>query len=265
MTTSDQLGDQAQGTQRKSGIYVYGIVPADARVAEDARGVGDPPGKVEVIREGDVGALVSEVQLDRALGTPDDLQAHEQVLDSTASTAPVLPMRFGAVLTDADSVASEVLRDHHDEFAQALSELKGRAEYIVKGRYNENAILGEVLSENEQAQALRDDIRSKPEDASRDSQMALGEIISNAIEAKRQADTQTVVSALESVASHVNVRPPTHEYDATHIAVLAEIDRQSDVEQALNQLRENWGDRMQLRLLGPLAAYDFVVADAPGG
>jgi hypothetical protein len=47
--------------------------------------------------------------------------------------------------------------------------------------------------------------------------------------------------------------------------VLAEIDRQSDVEQALNQLRENWGDRMQLRLLGPLAAYDFVVADAPGG
>ncbi|WP_178974184.1 GvpL/GvpF family gas vesicle protein, partial [Mycobacterium colombiense] len=96
MTSSD-LQDQGQDAQRSSGVYVYGIVPADAQVAEDARGVGDPPGKVKVIREGDVGALVSEVQLDRALGTPDDLQAHEQVLDSTASTAPVLPMRFGAV------------------------------------------------------------------------------------------------------------------------------------------------------------------------
>lgn len=265
MTTSDQLGNQAQGTQRQSGIYVYGIVPADLRVDEDARGVGDPPGRVEVIREGDVGALVSEVQIDRALGTPDDLQAHEQVLDRTASIAPVLPMRFGAVLTDADSVATEVLRDHHDEFANALSQLKGRAEYIVKGRYNEKAILGEVLSENTQAQALREDIRNKPEDASRDSQMALGEIISNAIEAKRQADTHAVVNALEDVASLVNVRPPTHEYDAVHVAMLAETDRQSDVEQALNQLRENWGDRMQLRLLGPLAAYDFVVAGAPGG
>ncbi|SRR5689334_11931128 len=265
MTTSDQLGNQAQGTQRQSGIYVYGIVPADLQVDDDARGVGDPPGRVEVIREGDVGALVSEVQIDRALGTPDDLQAHEYVLDRTASIAPVLPMRFGAVLTDADSVATEVLRDHHDEFAKALSELKGRAEYIVKGRYNEKAILSEVLSENAQAQALRDDIRSKPEDASRDSQMALGEIISNAIEATRQADTQTVVNALEGVASLVNVRPPTHEYDAIHVAMLAETDRQSAVEQALNQLRENWGDRMQLRLLGPLAAYDFVVANAPGG
>ncbi|MGN6337228.1 GvpL/GvpF family gas vesicle protein [Mycobacterium sp.] len=265
MTTSDQLGNQAQGTQRQTGIYVYGIVPADLQVDDDARGVGDPPGRVEVIREGDVGALVSEVQIDRALGTPDDLQAHEHVLDRTASIAPVLPMRFGAVLTDADSVATEVLRDHHDEFAKALSELKGRAEYIVRGRYNEKAILSEVLSENAQAQALRDDIRSKPEDASRDSQMALGEIISNAIEATRQADTQTVVNALEGVASLVNVRPPTHEYDAIHVAMLAETDRQSAVEQALNQLRENWGDRMQLRLLGPLAAYDFVVANAPGG
>jgi hypothetical protein len=265
MTTSDQLGNQAQDTQRQSGIYVYGIVPADLRVDEDARGVGDPPGRVEVIREGDVGALVSEVQIDRALGTPDDLQAHEQVLDRTASIAPVLPMRFGAVLTDADSVATEVLRDHHDEFANALSQLKGRAEYIVKGRYNEKAILGEVLSENAQAQALREDIRNKPEEASRDSQMALGEIISNAIEAKRQADTHTVVNALEGVASLINVRPPTHEYDAVHVAMLAETDRQSDVERALNQMRENWGDRMQLRLLGPLAAYDFVIAGAPGG
>ncbi|WP_155766332.1 GvpL/GvpF family gas vesicle protein, partial [Mycobacterium colombiense] len=193
MTTSDQLGNQAQGTQRKSGIYVYGIVPADARVAEDARGVGDPPGKVEVIREGDVGALVSEVQLDRALGTPDDLQAHEQVLDSTASTAPVLPMRFGAVLTDADSVASEVLRDHHDEFAQALSELRGRAEYIVKGRYDEEAIIAEIVSESDQASALLEDIRGKPDEASRNSQIALGEYIGNAIEYKRQVDTKVVI------------------------------------------------------------------------
>jgi Gas vesicle synthesis protein GvpL/GvpF len=264
MTSSDQLGNQAQGTQRNSGIYVYGIVPGDLQVPKDARGVGDPPGRVEVIREGDIGALVSQVQIDCPLGTPDDLEAHEQVLDSAASIAPVLPMRFGAVLTDADSVASEVLHDHHEEFTKALNELTGRAEYIVRGRYNEKAILGEVLAENEQAQALRNDIRSKPENASRDSQMALGEIVSNAIEVKRQADTQTVVNALEGVASHVNVRPPTHEYDAIHIAVLAEMDRQPDVEQVLNQLRENWGDRVQLRLLGPLAAYDFVVAGSPG-
>ncbi|WP_178974166.1 GvpL/GvpF family gas vesicle protein, partial [Mycobacterium colombiense] len=72
MTTSDQLGNQAQGTQRKSGIYVYGIVPADVQVEEHARGVGDPPAKVDVVREGDIAALISDVPTDRPLGTPED-------------------------------------------------------------------------------------------------------------------------------------------------------------------------------------------------
>ncbi|WP_196771136.1 GvpL/GvpF family gas vesicle protein, partial [Mycobacterium colombiense] len=74
MTSSD-LRDQGQDAQRSSGVYVYGIVPADVQVEEHARGVGDPPAKVDVVREGDIAALISDVPTDRPLGTPEDLQA----------------------------------------------------------------------------------------------------------------------------------------------------------------------------------------------
>jgi Gas vesicle synthesis protein GvpL/GvpF len=258
MTSSDLQG-QGQDAQRSTGVYVYGIVPADVQVEEHAQGVGDPPTKVDVIREGDIAALVSDVPTDHPLGTPEDLQAHAQLLDGTASVAPVLPLRFGAVMADAEAVASELLREHHDEFAQALDALDGHAQYIVRGRYAEEAIIAEVVSESDQARALLEDIRNKPDEASRNSQMGLGELIANAIEYKREVDTKMVIDVLDELATEMNVRPPTHEYDAVHVALLAELEREPDLEAVLDRLAEHWGERVGLRLLGPLAPYDFVL------
>jgi len=189
---------------------------------------------------------------------------HAELLDGTASVAPVLPLRFGAVMTDTKSVAEELLREHHDDFAEALKALEGHAEYVIKGRYDQKEFLIGLLEENDQARALRDDIQAKPEEAARNSRMALGELIANTVEAKRQADTQTVVGQLSDIATQVNVREPTSEWDAVHVALLAEVDRERDVQAFVDELNEKGEGQIQLRLLGPLAPYDFVVAPAPG-
>ncbi|MEW1847484.1 GvpL/GvpF family gas vesicle protein, partial [Nonomuraea angiospora] len=132
--------------------YVYGIVPEDVQVSDDARGVATAP--VRLVRHGEIAALVSEVALERPLGTPDDLVAHQQLLDATAAEVPVLPLRFGAVLTNRQAVVDELLGPYHDEFLAALDELEGRAEFVVKGRYDERAVLMEVLNENVEAAQL---------------------------------------------------------------------------------------------------------------
>jgi hypothetical protein len=72
-------------------VYIYGIVPGDVEVNEDTEGIGDPPAKVEVIREGDIVALVSAIPADHPLGKAQDLQAHATLLDGTAAVTPVLP------------------------------------------------------------------------------------------------------------------------------------------------------------------------------
>ena len=95
--------------------------------------------------------------------------------------------------------------------------------------------------------------------------MALGELIANAIEQQRQLHTQAVANELDGVAGQVNPREPTHEWDAVNLALLAEVARQADLEEVVERLNEDWGDLVKLRLLGPLAAYDFVVTAQPGG
>jgi hypothetical protein len=258
-------GQSAKAEGNGRGCYVYGIVPADVEVDPDARGVGDPPAKVELVRNGDLAALVSEIDTSMPLGRPEDLMAHQRLLDATAPEAPVLPLRFGAVLSGPDAVADELLEANHDEFAAALSELEGRAQYVVKGRYVEDAVLREVLDEDKEAAQLREQIKQGSEEATRDLRIQLGELVNEAVMAKREADTRTLGDALESVVIASTVREPSHEEDAANVAVLVETVKQDDLERAVSGLAEEWEGRIKLRLLGPMAPYDFVVTPAPGG
>jgi hypothetical protein len=246
---------------QKTGWYVYGILPADVELTEEIRGVGNS--QVRLVHGGELTALVSEVELTGPLGTPEDLQAHQELLDSIATGAPVLPLRFGAVLTSQDAVISELLEPNHDEFVAALDELEGRQEYMVKGRYDERALLEEILSQDEEAAQLRDQIRGADPDATRDARIRLGEIINNAVAAKREQDTQQMLSAMEDRCVASVVRDPTHELDAVNVAFLIEEDKEGELDQVMDDLDGRWEGRVELRVLGPMAPYDFVGVSQP--
>ncbi|MCL2534431.1 MAG: GvpL/GvpF family gas vesicle protein, partial [Nocardiaceae bacterium] len=212
----------------------------------------------------DIAALVSEIDPDAQLGTPDDLRAHARILDTTAMVAPVLPFRFGAVMTDTDAVVSELLEPYRDEFHEELDQLEGVVEYVVKGRYVEDAVLREILSEDGETVRLREIIRDQPEDVTRDERLALGERISQALAAKSNQDTQQLVEALDQVAKEVRVRDATSDEEAGSVAVLITSDEVGALDKAITNLSQDWQDRVDLTVLGPLAAYDFVKTRAPG-
>jgi hypothetical protein len=256
---------QKSSSQPKKGIYVYGIIPADVELAEETPGVGDPPGQVRVIRSDGLAALVSEVDTSRPLGSPQDLVAHEQIVDATAAEVPVLPARFGAVMSSEEEVTEDLLGANHDEFDDALEELDGRAQFVVKGRYVEQAILSEVLSENRQAGHLANKLRDADPNATRDARIKLGEIINGAIEVKRRKDTRSLGDAMEGHCVASVVREPTHELDAVHVAFLVETDVEGEMEQAVEDLARDWEGRVDVRLQGPMAAYDFVGSVLPEG
>jgi Gas vesicle synthesis protein GvpL/GvpF len=242
----------------KTGSYVYGILPGDVELNADIDGVGDPPGKVRLVRSGDLAALVSEVDLSRPLGSPEDLQAHQEILDSVIADSPVLPLRFGAVLTNEDAVTAELLEPNQDEFAEALERLDGRVEYVVKGRFAEKAILEEILSQNSQAAQLADQIRGADPDATRELRIQLGEIINNAVGQEREEGTRLLVSAMQDHCDASLVRDPTHELDAVNVAFLIDANEADELERVVDDMGSRWEGLVQLRVLGPMAAYDFI-------
>ena len=210
---------------KKKGIYVYGILPADIEMAADMPGVGEHPGRLRAVRSNGLAALISEVNLSgRRLGSPDDLRIHREILDATATEVPVFPLRFGTVVGSEDAVAEEVLAAHHDEFADALEQLEGRAEFVVEGRYVEEGATAE-----------------------------------------REQDTRTLEHAMEGICVASVARRPSHELGAVNVAFLVAVDRESDVERVIGDLARAWEGRIEVQLLGPMAAYDFARTAKPEG
>jgi hypothetical protein len=246
----------------QSGYLVYGVVPGDVEETGDARGLGDAA--VTVVTHGRVGALVSEVALDRPLGTPDDLVAYQRLLDSTATAVPVLPMRFGAVMTDIDAVEG-LLADQHDRYADLLERIDGHAEFVVRARYVMDSVLPEILENNEEAGELRDAIRGQPEELTGNARLRLGEIVYRTIEAERERDTRRLVEVLGDTVVDCRELPPTHEEDAAQLAVMVPTAKRDEFDEALRKLTDDeWRGWATVRLLGPLAPYDFVQASENG-
>lgn len=249
--------EKAEDPAGQTAVYVYGIFPGDIKLDSGVTGVGDPPAKVRVIRCGDIAALVSDVSEPSALGSPRDLTAHKEILDASATEVPVLPMRFGALLSSDEDAANELLAANHDLFASALHELDGLVQYVVKGRYETEAILREVLAENREAARLRDRIRGADPDTSHDARIRLGEIVDRAVSAKRESDTRMCA---DRIAPHCQASVPREpdERDAVNIALLVKASAAGELHQAVDDLARDWDGRVDLRLLGPMAAYDFV-------
>jgi Gas vesicle synthesis protein GvpL/GvpF len=264
--TQDQARERQPEAQ--TACYVYGIVPADNPPDPGARGVGDPPGLVSVVRHRDLAALVSEVDMTRPLGTPEDLLAHQRLLDEASAEATVLPMRFGGVVTDPEAVAAELLEPCYDEFAAALEEVSGRGQFVVTGRYDEQAVLAGILAEDPEAARLREEIRDqgeRDETVTRPARIQLGEIIGIAIAAMRDADNAEAAQAFEPLCTAIAVREPSHEFASAHVALLVDKERQAELEQAYKDLARAWEGRVRLRLLGPMAPYDFVTSPGTEG
>lgn len=217
---------KATGVQQRNGIYVYGILPDDVEVADQMPGVGEPAGPLRAVHSHGLAALISDVGQPALLGSPDDLRAHREILDATAAEVPVLPLRFGMVLASEDAVA-EFLAAHHDEFAAALEQLEGRAEFLVKGRYLQQAAPGEDLAKNTHPTARKEDI-------------------------------QALQRAMEGICVTSVVHQPAHELDLGDAAFLVAVDQKSEVKQVIANLAREWEGRIEVQLLGPMAARDFV-------
>ena len=268
LQNADRTPAQAPGAadvRRQRGIYVYGILPGDIEVTEDTPGVGEHPGLLRDIRFDGLAALISDVDMSGRQGSPEDLNTYREILDATAAEVPVVPLRFGTILTSEDAVAEELLAARHDEFTAALEQLEGRAEFQVKGRYAKDAVLEKVLSQNKRAARLCDTVEGMNPDAAQNARIELDQLINEAVTAWRDQDKRALRHAMEGVCAASVTRQPAGELDAVNVAFLVDAGQEREVDRVIEALAREWEGRIDLQLLGPMAAYDFTGTPQPEG
>jgi len=251
--------------------YIYGVTYAEASLPDDLEGLG-PSGKVTRIISGQLAAVVGDIPLDRPLGLPDDYLKHEAVVNTIAQTDTVIPMRFGSVLKEI-GVTEELLGPHQEHFLGLLREFDERNQYTLKSRYDQEGVVREVITDNENVRALYESVMEKRrelqrrelspeliEAAVRSDNIQLGELITKALEVRRRQDAELLLADLEPLAVTGKILDQEQPEDLVNAGFLVGRDRQQEFENRVDEV----GARFPLifiRLIGPIAPFDFV----PGG
>ncbi|MFE5814302.1 GvpL/GvpF family gas vesicle protein [Streptomyces sp. NPDC056479] len=234
--------------------YVYGITASShPELPKDLGGVGDPSRPVRVLKQGELAALVSEAP-EGLRPKRRELLAHSNVLAEVGATGCVLPMRFGSVAPDEDTVTS-VLAERAEHYKERLAALDGRVEYNVKATHAEEAVLHRVLAENPDLRAMTEANRQAG-GGSYDERLRLGEMVVAAIQAQEAEDATDVQHTLEPAADAISVGPESSGWLA-NVSFLVDRDGAETFLTAVEQLR-NGHPHLELRVNGPLPPYSFV-------
>jgi len=234
--------------------YVYGITATSHRaLPEDLTGVGDPPRPVRVLDAGELAAIVSDAP-EGLRPKRKDLLAHQSVLAEAGAAGPVLPMRFGSVAPDDDTVTG-VLAERADHYKERLRALEGKVEYNIKATHQEEAVLHRVMSENSEIRAMTEANR-RSGGGSYEERLRLGEMVVAAVKAREAEDAAELQSALEPAAAAVSAGPESTGW-LLNVSFLVARDAAESFLAEVEQVRKSH-PHIELRVNGPLPPYSFV-------
>jgi hypothetical protein len=128
----------------------------------------------------------------------------------------------------------------------------------IRASYDEQRLMQEVVAGNADVRRLRQSVRGKPEDATYYERIRLGELVSEAVERKREEDSARILEALWPFAIDVQVGEPPHERIALSAAFLVERKRLHEFDRAVEEFAGGQAGRLLFKYTGPLPPHSFV-------
>jgi len=249
MATSDPTH-----TALSTSCWVYAVVDETTALPDDLHGVGDAP--VRLVALDGIAAVVGDVDLDQLGGGRHDLLAHHKVLERLQELDAVVPIQFGSVLDDEETVRDGLLREQEGLLRETLESLRGRVQLNLRARYVEDVVLAEVVRDDPEVAALRRVTRDESEEASYGDRVRLGQLVSRAVERKREDDSSWLLDQVLPLSEAYSLRESSGT-DLLDVALLVDADRQPELEGLLENLAEGAHERIRLQLMGPVVPLDF--------
>jgi hypothetical protein len=241
----------------------------------DLAGV-EPGSVVEVLREGDLAALVSTVPADeyddvRLREHLEDLdwlertaRRHEAVLEAALANVTIVPLRLCTLYHDMEGVR-RLLREHSGSLRRSLTTVRGCAEWGVKVFAGESAPSAgdEPGPEDEEPAGQRSGATYLANrQRERDRAERASELRADCVE---QVHRRVSACARESTTNPPQ-RPELHGREMAMLlngVYLVERERAEDLQRTVQELESEWAPQgFVIELTGPWPAYNFVTGAA---
>ena len=239
-------------------LYVYCVIRCEEQPEFTSLGMGERGDAVYTVHQGDLAAVVSDSPSDAFEARRRNMMAHTAVLEEVMNSFTILPLRFSTVAPDAELVRDKLLGERRDELLSLWRKMDGRVELGLKAFWHEDTLFQGIVDENPQIRSLRDSLAGRPAEASHAERMKLGELVEAAMKQRRQRDSELILSRVRPLAHDVAINDNYGERMVLNAAFLVDKDAEPRVDEAVQQLDADLGQRLMFKYVGSAPPYNFV-------
>lgn len=250
--------NEMNASENEDGKYLYAIIACPEACEFKARGIGERGDPVYTINHRRLAAVVSDSPMIEYDHSRRNMMAHASVLEEVMEDFDLLPVRFGTIAPDTMSVSERLLEERYEELTQLLGQIEGRVELGVKAFWYEGAVFDEVVRENDAIRKLRDSLAGKSPEETHFERIRLGEAVEKALNEKRMRDEEMILSRIRPHVRKTKTNKIISERMVLNAAFLVDRDREPEVDAVIQDLDEEFGERLMFKYVGPVAPYNFV-------
>ncbi|GAA1909272.1 GvpL/GvpF family gas vesicle protein [Streptomyces sodiiphilus] len=232
-------------------VYVYGVIRAGQELPAGRSGVGSPPAPLRPLPAGRLSAVVSSAPAGLRARRR-DLMAHQETLLALAEDGPVLPMRFGMVSPDEETVVRR-LSEEEEQHLEALERLDGQLEMNLKVFPAEDS-LADLVREDPQIRLLHEASRRRP---GYEASLRLGEAIATGLHRRAAVAAAEAVRRL-TPRSTATAAGPEVTGCVLNTSFLVPRDAVAGFRADAERCAGEHGAHAEMRITGPLPCFSFV-------
>jgi len=250
----------------KEGKYIYGIIETKAERNFGPIGIGGEGGEVTTIGYRDLSMVISNSPMTRYVVSPENLLAHEKVIEEVMREFTVLPVRFCTIASSVDEVRN-LLDRRYREFKNLLKDMDHKVELGVKALWkNMHIIFKEIVKENQEIKTiLREKMRnntakrkSRSVKIHLETKLQMGKLVENALQRKKDEEAEKIVEALRRPAVDYRLNRTIGDEMFLNAAFLVDRGREKEFDNIMEDLSEEYKDRIKFMYTGPLPPFNFV-------
>ena len=241
-------------------LYLYGIFPNTIPETLELEGLDKQPVHSQVVDE--FCFLYSEARQEKYLASRRNLLTHEKVLEQTmhAGFRVLLPLRFGLVVKDWETIMSQLINPHKDQLNQLFQKLAGKREVSIKIFWDAKAELQTMMESHQDLKQQRDNMEGKK--LSMEEVIQIGQLIESNLLARKQAVIEVFSQELNPFAQEIVVSDPMTEEMIYNAAFLIPWESESEFNNLKSSFKMSICDRLRIRYNNFTAPYTFAQLDS---
>jgi len=241
----------------KEGKYIYCIIGGIEPRTFGPLGIGGRGDELHTICYNDIAAVVSNSPIKKYVVSRENTLAHEKAIEEVMKEYTVLPVRFVTIAKDEKKV-KKILEKEYDKFKDMLSKIEGKKELGLKAIFSGDVIYKDILEKYEDIRALKEKIATISPEKSYYERMKIGEMVEGALQKEKDNYENEIMNCLSPLAQDVRTNNTYGERMIINAAFLVERQQEAEFDRKVNELAENYGEKVKFKYIGTVPPFNFV-------